>query len=149
MAKTSTKPAQDSVVIDLLAQPDDSETTGSYTIEVGGKAVQLTMEELLDLATRCMEMQTGALDDLPDLRDFVHNYPDVREFPEEVAEQIKNGMPPLDAYRAYENKQLRAQLDALTQSEKNVKTSLGSAKGEAGSDDDFDSLMAVYNAVFK
>jgi len=43
---------------------------------------------------------------------------------------IAAGVRPVDAYRAYENRQLKAKLQTLTQNEQNTKNSPGSMRGE-------------------
>lgn len=70
-----------------------------------------------------------------DFMEFVKAYPDVREFPAEVIEAIKGGEKPLSAYRAYENRQLKAQLAALRQNEENRKKTPGSLSGEGPAPD--------------
>ena len=45
--------------------------------------------------------------------DFVAAYPDVKEFPPEVMALMEQGVPPLYAYRSYENAQLRARVQEL------------------------------------
>ncbi len=147
--------------VDLLQMDVDGvePEAKTYTVEVGEDAVELTLDQLLELARRCLELQIGgtqrqnvgddALRDVPELLEFVQNYPDVREFPPAVEEQIKQGKHPLDAYRTYENAQLRSQLRAFEQNEANKQKSLGSARGEAGADEELDALMAIYHSVFK
>lgn len=135
-----------------------------YTVDVDGEQVELNLEQLLELARLCLTMQmqdngtmaaTGmgtngaaVLSDVPELLAFVQNYPDVREFPPEVEALIRQGKQPLEAYRSYENDQLRKKLRAFEQNDSNQKTSLGSVKGEADCDE-LDGLMAIYNSVFK
>jgi hypothetical protein len=131
-----------------------------YVVEAGGEKAELTIDQLMELARLCLEMKlpdsktetgaaNGALADVPELLEFVKNYPDVLEFPSEVEQEIISGKKPLDAYRSYENEQLRRKLRALEQKEANKRGSIGSAKGDAGLDGGLDELMAVYNSVFR
>ena len=131
-----------------------------YVVEVNGEKAELTIDQLIELARLCLEMKIpngqteagvadGTLSDVPELLEFVQNYPDILEFPSEVEQAILGGKNPLDAYRSYENEQLRRKLRALEQNEANKKSSIGSAKGEAGSDGELDDLMAVYNSIFR
>lgn len=143
--------------VDLLEMPveDAKATQQAYTVEAGGRTVELTLDQLLELATRCIEAdlagsgEESELSDVPDLLEFVKQYPDVREFPEPVAELIRQGKSPVEAYRAYENEDLRNKLRAMEQNAANQKTSLGSARGEAGDDDDLGEIMAIFNSVFQ
>lgn len=89
------------------------------------------------------------LDDVPGLLEFVRRYPDVLEFPEAVAERIRQGDSPLEAYRDYENADLRSRLCALEQNAANEKTAMGSARGAAGGEEGPDDLMSLFKTVFK
>lgn len=62
--------------------------------------------------------------------ELIREYPDVKSLPEEVMRDIAAGVRPVDAYRAYENRQLKAKLQTLTQNEQNTKNSPGSMRGE-------------------
>lgn len=161
MAKNKNRPQAVEVVeeqpIDLLAagSGEQGADEARYTVEAAGKTLALTLDELLELAARCIEAEqspeggVGVLQDVPELMEFVQQYPDVRAFPEEVAELIRQGKSPLDAYRRYENDDLRNKLRAFEQNEANQKTSLGSARGQADADDELQELMAIYNSVFR
>ena len=61
---------------------------------------------------------------------FLAAYPDVdpKAIPKEVMEKWRGGQPLLQAYMAYENKKLKAELAALEQNTKNSARSTGSAK---------------------
>lgn len=48
--------------------------------------------------------------------EFSREYPDVKEFPPEVLESIKNGKTPISAYKDFELKSLRAQVAELKKS---------------------------------
>ena len=169
MAKTkqATKPDdKNQGPLDLLDQgifeeaehPETEEEL--YVVEAGGEKAELAIDQLIELARLCLNMklpdgrtETGAakgeLADVPELLEFVKNYPDVLEFPSEVEQEIISGKKPLDAYRSYENEQLRRKLRALEQKETNKRSSIGSARGDAGLDGGLDELMAVYNSVFR
>jgi len=67
---------------------------------------------------------------------FIKEYPDVniRELPQEVADDIdRNGETLLSAYRRYENKQLRAELEAARKNNSNRAKSTGTLTDNAGS----------------
>ena len=74
-----------------------------------------------------------------EIAEFVKEYPEVKEFPQEVLDKIAAGESPLTAYRAYENRELKVRLAAMEQNAKNRKTSVGSMKGDGagGEVDDF------------
>lgn len=146
--------------IDLLAvsteeESDTSGAPGTYTLEVADKTLELTLDQLLDLAARCLEADMGReeglgqLADVPQLLEFVQQYPDVQQFPEPVAEFIRQGKSPLEAYRAYENEELRGKLRAMEQNEANQKMSPGSARGQADGRRELDDMMALFQSVFK
>ena len=74
---------------------------------------------------------------------FAKAHPDVQpdKIPQEVWESVRGGASLDAAYTQYENKQLRAQLEALKQAETNKKRSAGSASSSGKSElDEFDSL---------
>lgn len=80
--------------------------------------------------------------------DFVQEYPGVKEFPPEVKAAIESGETPLSAYRAWENRQLKAQLAAMEQAKKNATKAVGSVAGDAPPEavDDF---LAGFESEFK
>lgn len=80
-----------------------------------------------------------------DFRDFVAAYPDVKEFPPEVAQAIRQGQKPLAAYQAYENRQLKAQLAAIRQNEENRKKTPGSMAGD-GPAPDVDAFLSGFGS---
>ena len=61
---------------------------------------------------------------------FLAAYPDVdpKSIPKEVMDKWRGGVPLLNAYMAWENKKLKAELEALEQNTKNSARSSGSAK---------------------
>lgn len=163
MAKSinlSVQPSDADQPLDLLEMADAEPETAAqpdgklYVVEVGSDRVELTLEQLLELARLCLEAKLPAQDPeallggLPDLLEFVKNYPGVLEFPLEVEEQIRSGQKPLEAYRGYENAQLRRKLREMEQNEANGRSAIGSARSQADPNE-WDDLMAVYNSVFK
>lgn len=70
---------------------------------------------------------------------FVKEYPDVTKFPDEVAEAIAGGETPLNAYRAYEVRQLKGRLATLEHKEQSRKKAIGAIGDTAAPpmEDDF------------
>lgn len=95
------------------------------------------------------KVQSAALEEVPELLEFVKAYPDVFDIPKEVEEKVKGGAGLLSAYREYENAQLKEQLRALQQNEKNTKATPGSVGGDATGDEELDELLRVFKSVFK
>ncbi len=72
------------------------------------------------------------------LAEFLEMYPDVREFPAEVLEEIsRTGYTPLKAYQKYLLEQKEAELKELKQLQKNRLMSPGSVRGQGGNTDAF------------
>lgn len=127
-----------------------------YTVEAGGKKTQLTLDELL-LCAKCLLMKQGGANggkteqtppaDAEFVR-FVGKYPDVREFPQSVAERIVGGESPLDAYREYEIASLKARIAALEGNAENAVKSTGSARGDAA-DNELTELQSAFEAMFR
>lgn len=70
-------------------------------------------------------------------KEFVKEYPDVKELPQPVIDEINNGVNLLDAYARYENKTLKEQLAALKEGKEiekqnadNEQASTGSVRGQ-------------------
>ena len=80
---------------------------------------------------------TAFLEAYPDIRDFEH------EIPTEVWEKVRGGESLLPAYRAFENEQLRAEVEQLRQNEKNRERAVGSmtGAGEVQGDDFLEGLF--------
>jgi len=87
-------------------------------------------------------------------QEFLEVYPDVKpsEIPSEVWQMVNQGKRLADAYRAYENKQLKAKIaeyenkfKALETNQKNAETSPGSVTGQGEIKGDFISLE-TFNA---
>lgn len=68
------------------------------------------------------------------VRAFMTQYPDVKidKLPDEVVADINNGESLLSAYRAYENKQMRAEIAALRKNGENKKKAVGHVAENAG-----------------
>lgn len=122
-----------------------------FNVTAAGKTYELGIDDLL-LMAKCVlkkgvpEKEQEVGDD--EFEKFVERYPDVRDFPEEVAEMVSNGAKPLDAYRDYEIAQLRAKVAALEHNETTAKKAIGSAKGDA-SDDELREIEAIFDAIFR
>lgn len=58
-------------------------------------------------------------------------YPGLKELPAQVVQAIRNGEPPLAAYRAYENAQLRQELEAVKTNTRNQSKAMGSMSDSA------------------
>lgn len=80
---------------------------------------------------------TAFLEAYPDIRDFEH------EIPTEVWEKVRGGESLLPAYRAFENEQLRAEVEQLRQNEKNRERAIGpmTGAGEVQGDDFLEGLF--------
>lgn len=63
--------------------------------------------------------------------DLIREYPDLKLLPPEVMQSINAGETPLNAYRAFENKQLRNEIAVLKKTEENRNKSPGSMHGDA------------------
>lgn len=76
---------------------------------------------------------------------FLNTYPDVdiRALPQEVVDDINiRGETLLSAYRAYENKRLRSELEAARTNQANKAKATGTLSENAGSDDGGDPFLA-------
>ena len=62
-------------------------------------------------------------------------YPDIKEFPQEVIEAINKGKSPLDAYRAYDLQQTRKKIEALQKQLENRRKTPGSAASPQGTEE--------------
>lgn len=77
---------------------------------------------------------------------LAREYPGMECLPVEVIERIGRGEPPLSAYRAYENQQLKLALRMLDQDRERKARLAGSAGGEYGADS-MDSVFAAFDAA--
>lgn len=120
----------------------------TYEITVDGQAIALTLPQLLQAAqeglskvnrTARLQNTASALPEGEIYAAFLTEYPDVapEEIPQEVWEQAAREGSLVAAYRAYELRQLRADLEALRQNQENQKSRVGSAlsDGEATESD--------------
>ena len=130
---------------DLLGEEDAAEQE-RFTLRENGTPRAFTAEEVLGLAQRCLDGDQALLADTPLLAQLLEAYPDVRELPEQVEQDIRGGMTPLEAYRAYENSELRRRLAEAQQNGRNA-AAPGSQAGDAD-DDALDELMQAFNSVF-
>ena len=105
------------------------------------------LEDVLKLAQQALQAQDDPLQDVPQLKALMDAYPDLTALPQEVEEGIKAGSTPLDAYRAYENAQLKQKLAAMQQQEKN--RAVPGAQGGDAEEAQLDALMAIFNSVFQ
>ena len=105
------------------------------------------LEEVLKLAQQALHAQEDPLEDVPQLKALMDAYPELTALPQEVEEGIKAGKAPLEAYRAYENAQLKQQLAAMQQQEKN--RAVPGAQGGDAEEAELDALMAIFNSVFQ
>lgn len=75
-------------------------------------------------------------------------YPGLKEFPQEVIRMINEGIPPLHAYRTYENSQLKQKLAVYEKNQENRRKTPGSAMGEVPGEDQ-DEFMSGFGSVFQ
>ena len=137
-----------------LELPNTGGKEALYPVEVGQAVRKLKLDELIEFAGKYLEEgsiggEEEVFKDTEEMLEFVKRYPEVTDFPEKVAEMIKGGKSPLEAYREFENQLLKERLQAFEKNADNRERSIGSARGEADSDDEFDELMKIYNAVFR
>lgn len=84
-----------------------------------------------------------ATNSTPDaVKRFVAAYPNVqaKDIPQSVWDDVRNGADLISAYTKYENAQLRSQIEAMQQNEKNKNRSTGSRQGSGSANQktDFD-----------
>ncbi len=80
---------------------------------------------------------------------FTKKFPDVLDLPVEVVEAVRGGDGLLDAYLTHENTALKSKVAALEKNESNARRAAGSARGEAGDDEDTAELMAIFDSIFR
>ena len=82
-----------------------------------------------------------------ELAEFVKLYPDVRKLPEEVVVSAAAGEPLISAYRAWENRELKAKLAEMEKQQQTRSKAIGSMEGagEAQSDP----FLQGFDAVFR
>lgn len=115
-----------------------------YTVVVDGEEIGLTLEQLIQAAqdglskanqTARTANVTGSVPGGDVYQSFLNEYPDIRptDIPSEVWEMANQTGDLLGAYRAYEIKKLREELEAYRKNEENRKMNVGSAQtdGEA------------------
>lgn len=145
MTKTERNAAQ----MDAQTETPAGRVEQTYTIEVGDEKREMTIDELIDFAQKCANRIESPNADLPDLQEFIKQYPGVTDIPDEVAQAMKGGKGMLEAYREYENASLKNELGTLKKNESNRRKSIGSVRGDGGGDAELDELMRVFESVFK
>lgn len=136
----------DKNLFDEQEQAEPSEET--FTLEVDGKPMELTMEQLLQAAKAGLEQGNrmarrqniaGQVPDGEVYAQFLEAYPDIKpdEIPAEVWNAANQDGNLLSAYRRYEIEKLRAELEAIRKNQDNRKNAVGSAvtDGEAAETD--------------
>ncbi len=147
MTKTELNAANAAAETGIPAIAPDAAKT--YTIEVGDEEREMTIEELLDFAQQCANRIESENADLPDLQAFIKQYPGVTDIPDEVAQAMRGGKGILEAYREYENANLKNELSAIKKNESNRQKAIGSVRSDGGGDAELDELMRVFESVFK
>lgn len=67
--------------------------------------------------------------------DLAAEYPDIKDFPQEVIQAINNGAKPLDAYRAYDLQQKTKEIEMLKKQLENRRKTPGSASSPQGNEE--------------
>lgn len=132
----------DTVGTPEVNQPPVPEDDGTlYPVEVDGQVMQLTLTQLIDAARKGLQQANGevrrdqAADSVPEgetYRSFLHEYPDIRptDIPPEVWDAANQSGDLLGAYRAYEIKKLREELEEYRKNEQNRRMDIGSARSD-------------------
>ena len=76
--------------------------------------------------------------------DLLREYPDLKTLPEEVAAAVAKGESPLNAYRAYDLKQVKLELAQLKKVNENKSKAVGSMQGDAP--EEVDAFLAGVNS---
>ena len=71
----------------------------------------------------------------------------MEKIPQEVADRIAAGETPLNAYRSYENKRLKAELEAAKTNTANAQKAVGSVSDDAPQEI-LDAFEAGFDSVF-
>jgi hypothetical protein len=121
-----------------------------YTIKYNGNLIEMTIDELKANAQKGLNYdRVKAQRDMLAQREglsgvyleFLEAYPEVNplSIPQEVWDAANREGNLLSAYRAFENRQLKAKITAMEQNLKNKKSAIGSAgtSGDAGHMDPF------------
>lgn len=77
--------------------------------------------------------------------DLLREYPELTSLPDEVAAAVAGGETPLNAYRAYELKQVKHRLAVLEKANENKNRSVGSVQGD--SPEEVDDFLAGFDSV--
>lgn len=128
--------AQDAANVPLM---DSDEQL--YAVNVDGQTVELTMEQLIAAAEQGLSKANGsarreqAIGRQPNgqiYQAFLNEYPDIRpdEIPPEVWDDANRSGDLLGAYRVYEIKKLREELENFRKNENNRRMDVGSARSD-------------------
>lgn len=108
--------------IQSQVQQGMSEPAARRMLELERKEKDRQLQE--QAAKRAMEKQEQ-------YNALAREYPGLKELPAQVVQAIRNGEPPLAAYRAYENAQLRQELEAVKTNTRNQSKAMGSMSDSA------------------
>ena len=108
----------------------------------------LTMKTKLQTLEGQIQTEAQEKQQLQAYMELIQEYPDVEEIPQEVAERIAAGETPLNAYRSYENKRLKAELEAAKTTTANVQKAVGSVSDDAPQEI-LDAFEAGFDSVFR
>lgn len=108
----------------------------------------LTMKTKLQTLEGQIQTEAQEKQQLQAYMELIQEYPDVEEIPQEVAERIAAGETPLNAYRSYENKRLKAELEAAKTNTANVQKAVGSVSDDAPQEI-LDAFEAGFDSVFR
>lgn len=135
------------------AYPKAGQTERSYGIAPAGEAYNPYREQNnLPPAMRLQQLEQEVyMRKAEDMErqsyvDFVRAYPDVKEFPPEVLTMLKQGVKPLEAYRTYENKQLKEALAMQGKKQQNLQNKVGPAGSEA-EDEETDPFLIGFHSI--
>ena len=118
------------------------ETDGElYPVNVDGQTMQLTLEQLIAAAEQGLSKANGAVrrdqaaEAVPEgqvYRNFLNEYPDIRptDIPPEVWDAANQSGDLLGAYRVYEIRKLREELEEYRKNESNRRMDVGSARSD-------------------
>ena len=120
-------------------QPQDTEQT--YAVTVDGQTLELTLEQLIAAAEQGLSRandaakrsQNGGQDGQSNVyQSFLSAYPDInaQDIPPEVWDDANRSGDLLGAYRAFEIRKLREELEQLRKNADNRRMDVGSARSD-------------------
>lgn len=120
-------------------QPQDTEQT--YAVTVDGQTLELTLEQLIAAAEQGLSRandaakrsQSGGQGGQPNVyQSFLSAYPDInaQDIPPEVWDDANRSGDLLGAYRAFEIRKLREELEQLRKNADNRRMDVGSARSD-------------------